>query len=70
MEPIQFYSCFISYSHKDEAFAEHLHSGLQGKGVRCWYAPHDLPIGAKIRPVIDESILTTTSCFWYSRSTR
>src|SRR5205823_3127407 len=56
MEPIQFYSCFISYSHKDEEFAERLVNGLQGKGVRCWYAPHNLPIGAKIRPAIDSSI--------------
>jgi hypothetical protein len=24
--------------------------------VRCWFAPHDLPIGARIRPAIDESI--------------
>ena len=56
MSPIQFYSCFISYSHKDEEFAERLRSGLQGKGVRCWYTPHDLPIGARIRPAIDSSI--------------
>jgi uncharacterized protein YjbI with pentapeptide repeats len=56
MEGIQFHSVFISYSHKDEDFAKRLHSGLQGKGVRCWYAPHDLPIGAKIRPAIDSSI--------------
>jgi TIR domain/Pentapeptide repeats (8 copies) len=56
LQPIQFYSCFISYSHKDEEFAELLHNGLQDKGVRCWHAPHDLPIGAKIRPAIDSSI--------------
>jgi TIR domain len=56
MSPIQFHSCFISYSRKDEEFAERLHKELQGKGVRCWYAPHDLPIGARIRPVIDSSI--------------
>ena len=56
MNPIQFYSCFISYSHKDEEFAARLHSALQGKGVRCWYAPHDLSIRAKIRPAIDSSI--------------
>ncbi len=56
MEGIQFHSVFISYSHKDEEFAKRLHSGLQAKGVRCWYAPHDLPIGARIRPAIDSSI--------------
>ncbi|NER84179.1 MAG: toll/interleukin-1 receptor domain-containing protein, partial [Leptolyngbya sp. SIO1D8] len=55
-QPLQFYSCFISYSSKDEAFAQRLHADLQDKGVRCWYAPEDLPIGAKIRVGIDEAI--------------
>ena len=56
LEPIQFYSCFISYSSKDQDFADRLHSDLQAGGVRCWFAPHDMPIGARIRPTIDESI--------------
>jgi hypothetical protein len=55
-EPIQFYSCFISYSSKDQSFAERLHADLQNKGVRCWFAPEDLKIGAEIRVGIDESI--------------
>lgn len=55
-QPIQFYSCFISYNSADQEFAERLHSDLQARGVRVWYAPHDLPIGALIRPAIDESI--------------
>jgi len=54
--PIQFYSCFISYSSKDQDFAERLHADLQNKGVRCWFAPHDMPIGAKIIDAIDEAI--------------
>jgi TIR domain len=29
---------------------------LQNKGVRCWFAPHDLPIGAKILDGLDEAI--------------
>lgn len=52
----EFYSCFISYSSKDEDFAERLHADLQSKGVRCWFAPDDMKIGDKIRPTIDESI--------------
>jgi len=51
-----FYSCFISYSSKDQDFAERLHADLQGKGVRCWFAPEDLKIGDKFRSCIDESI--------------
>lgn len=54
--PIQYYSCFISYSHKDEEFVQRLHADLQANNVRCWYAPHDLPIGAKTKPTIDEAI--------------
>ena len=55
-QPIQMYSCFISYSSKDQDFAERLHADLQNKGVRCWFAPHDLPIGAKTWDTIDEAI--------------
>lgn len=55
-KPIKFYSCFISYSSKDQAFAERLYADLQANGVRCWYAPEDLKIGDKFRIRIDESI--------------
>jgi hypothetical protein len=55
-EAIQFYSCFISYSSKDQMFADRLHADLQNAGVRCWFAPHDLPIGAKTWDAIDEAI--------------
>jgi TIR domain/Pentapeptide repeats (8 copies) len=55
-QPIQHYSCFISYSTKDQRFADRLHADLQNKGVRCWFAPHDLPIGAKTWDAIDEAI--------------
>ena len=54
--PIQYYSCFISYSHKDEELAKRIHNDLQAAGVRCWFAPHDMKIGDKIRSTIDESI--------------
>ena len=55
-QAIQHYSCFISYSSKDQPFADRLHADLQNKGVRCWFAPHDLPIGAKTWDAIDEAI--------------
>ena len=55
-QPIQFYSCFISYSTKDQEFAHRLHADLQAKGVRCWFAPDDLKIGDRFRLRIDESI--------------
>jgi hypothetical protein len=55
-EPIQFYSCFISYAHQDEPFAQRLHDTLQGKGVRCWYAPEDIHGGKKLHEQINEAI--------------
>lgn len=55
-QPFQFYSCFISYSSRDEEFARRLHADLQAAGVRVWFAPEDLKIGDKIRDRIDESI--------------
>jgi hypothetical protein len=51
-----FYSCFISYSTKDQAFAERLHADLQARGVRCWFAPHDIRGGRKVHEQIDEAI--------------
>ena len=55
-QPTQFYSCFISYSSKDQEFARVLHANLQSRGVRCWFAPVDMKIGDRIRPRIDEAI--------------
>jgi hypothetical protein len=56
VQPIQFYKSFISYSSKDQKFADRLYTDLQNKGVRCWLASEDLKIGAKIRTGIDEAI--------------
>jgi hypothetical protein len=52
----QFYSCFISYSSADCDFAERLHTDLQSRGVRCWFAPEDLKVGDRVRQSIDEAI--------------
>lgn len=51
-----FYSCFISYSTKDQDFADRLYTDLQAKGVRCQFAPHDIQGGRKIHEQIDEAI--------------
>jgi len=55
-QSIQLYSCFISYSSKDEEFVRRLHADLQDKGLRCWFAPEDMKIGAKILGTLDEAI--------------
>jgi uncharacterized protein YjbI with pentapeptide repeats len=51
-----YYSCFISHSSLDKVFVDQLYADLQEKGVPCYYAPHDLPIGAKTRLTIHEEI--------------
>jgi hypothetical protein len=54
--PIQFYSCFISYSTENQDFADRLYADLQNNGVRCWFAPHDMKAGRKVHEQIDEAI--------------
>jgi hypothetical protein len=53
---IEFYSCFISYSTKDQEFTDQLHADLQNKGVRCWFAPHDVRAGQKLHLQIEEAV--------------
>ena len=54
--PIEYYSCFICYTSKDQAFAEKLHADLQHKGVRCWFALENIKIGDHYQQRIDEAI--------------
>ena len=49
-------SCFISHSTNDAEFAVQLISGLDGEGVSCWFAPHDVKGGKKLYEQIDEAI--------------
>lgn len=55
-QAVQLYSCFISYSIKDEDFVQRLHADLLANGVRCWFAPEDMKIGGKMLDTIDEAI--------------
>jgi uncharacterized protein YjbI with pentapeptide repeats len=56
IEPIQFYSCFISYSSKDQEFTNRLYSDLRRRDVPCWFAAEDLKIGDIFRTRIDHVI--------------
>jgi hypothetical protein len=56
MQPIQFYSCFISYSHKDGDFARRLHGRMVQAGLRVWYAPEDIQGGKMIHDQLDHAI--------------
>lgn len=47
---------FISYSHKDGAFAKALERALAGHGVRCWLDDKDLKAGDDIHETVAKAI--------------
>jgi hypothetical protein len=53
---IQWHSCFISYSTKDEEFARRLHSRMREANMRVWFAPEDLKGGKKLHEQLFEAI--------------
>lgn len=53
---IDYYSCFISYSHQQKSFARRLHDQLQMRGVRCWLDEHQILPGQDIYDMIDQGI--------------
>ncbi len=56
MEPIQFYSCFISHSSEDGEFCQRLHSRLRDEKLRVWYSSADMRGGRQSDPQIDDAI--------------
>lgn len=54
--PVQFHSCFISYSHLDEGFARTLWAALRDERIRVWYAPEKMQGGKKLFDQIDRAI--------------
>jgi TIR domain/Pentapeptide repeats (8 copies) len=55
-QPIQYYSCFISYSQADRTFARRLHDALQRQGIRCWLDEKQLLPGDNIYEHVDRGI--------------
>jgi uncharacterized protein YjbI with pentapeptide repeats len=56
MQPIQFYSCLISHSSRDQAFADRLRSRMIQEKLRVWYAPEDMRGGRRSVEQIDQAI--------------
>ncbi len=54
--PIQWHSCFISYSTKDQEFARRLHSRLRQANMRVWFAPEDIKGGEKLHEQLFRAI--------------
>jgi uncharacterized protein YjbI with pentapeptide repeats len=56
MQPIQFYTCFLSHSSTDKDFARRLRSRLRDEGLRVWFDEVDMQSGKKLHEQIDEAI--------------
>ncbi len=54
--PLQFYSCFISYSTRDEEFAESLNRDLNKAGIKTWKWDRDAVRGRDLGENIDRAI--------------
>ena len=52
-----YYSCFISYSNKDEGFARQLYQRMSNAKLRLWFAPEDIQSGKKVHEQIEVAIL-------------
>ena len=55
-DPLEFYTCFISYSEADDAFSQRLYNDLQQAGVRCWRWKEDAVWGKPLMESIDEAV--------------
>lgn len=53
---IEFYSCFISFSHHDGEFSRRLHSRMRSDNLRVWFAPEDMKGGKKLHEEIFRAI--------------
>jgi TIR domain/Pentapeptide repeats (8 copies) len=54
--PIQWHSCFISHSTKDEEFAKRLHARMRKAGLRVWFAQEDMKGGDYFSEQIERAI--------------
>ena len=55
-EPLKFFPCFISYSTKDEDFADRLSQDLNQAGVKTWKWQRDAVRGRDLHQSIDRAI--------------
>jgi uncharacterized protein YjbI with pentapeptide repeats len=55
-EGLQFHSCFISYSSRDEEFARRLHRRMRDAHLRVWFAPEEMKGGNLLIEQIETAI--------------
>ena len=56
MSDSEAYSVFISHAASDHAIAEELCTQLEARGVRCWFAPRDVPPGREFTGAISQAL--------------
>ena len=56
-QPLQFFSCFISYGTGDEEFADRLHKNLKACGVTCYKYDEDAIMGRGVWANIGRAII-------------
>jgi hypothetical protein len=54
-----YHSCFLSYSHQDQAFVDKLYADLRKWNVPCWFAPDSIRTGEEFRRAIKMAIRTS-----------
>lgn len=52
----EFYTCFISFTGKDDEFSLRLYRGLQAEGVRCWRWKEDARWGTSLMREVDQAV--------------
>lgn len=55
-DPLQFYTCFISYGAEDAAFAARLYDDLTKARIRCWKFDESAVVGRSLWGNIDQAI--------------
>jgi signal transduction histidine kinase len=54
---VQFFSCFISHSHRDQPFCDKLYDHLRPLEIQLWYSPKDMRGGRTIDDQVRRAIL-------------
>jgi hypothetical protein len=52
----RYHSCFLSYASADERFARKLEGSLLDHGIRCWFAPTSMRVGAPVKPTLEAQV--------------